>query len=1670
MNILKWVSIVGIAFITGCTPSGEDIGTSITKVPEPEVIASEVEYLAQTEKIAFDKMANATVTSKQESENTIPANAEFDLQFDNDVTKEYVINTFSIKPYKEIGVTEVTPKYYKLTVKNGLDEDQVYNIIERTTEGTTRWAFQTEKVFKVEYTYPENGGFVTETGTPEIRFNGKISKDTKLKDYISITPNINGEWKEMYSYNYHFEHSKHFDPKEIYEVTVKKGLKDEDGNVLKEDYTFSFAISNEEDIFAYLSVLNNYKPNNNIDLSLSLNLNLEKALSLKDAKIKIINLGSKEEFVKAIKNIESLEEVKKYYESKNYTVTFEKDIKNVIESEYNKAKSEEKYWYYEDVPLDLNLQIKEQGYYVAILDVNGTYSSSLFQVNDSTASCSTLAENNFMILYKGKGGNNNSVDVYLNNQKLGTTNEEGFLYLENFRKIASNIDKEVNYIEFYNEGTRLICDVSSQVHYMISGENPLNAYSRYNNGYIYVDRNSYKPGETVSFWGYAKNRKINVENATLKVTYNWSDELAVIPLKLSDVGTFEGEFVLDNVDKESSISFDLYIGDNLIAQRYIEVRDYELKQYNITIKPEKNEYIDGEEAVINITAETYDGTPLKNLDFEYAIGSNYYYYDKNSKKVDGKVTTDEYGMATIRVPLKLTKNSTNILSETVGVTILNTYIDGEQAREYFTVYPYKHYAIGNIKYIVDDNKYNLSFDEYLSLDKKTPANDSIKVVAKAFKTVRKVTGTRYNKYTKEMEDIVEYNQVAQTSYDKTFTVSIKNGKGEYSLDNYSTDKNSYYKFYAYLITDTGKELALTYDGQIYSYSYKTIFDDEQYEEIEYVDPIINEELTYTLVYETNNKLKVGDEVYFYLRDSEGRRLKDYSKFEFYTLVSSAEGNKIIKNKGERPHFTFTKEMGANCNTYTVCYDSLKAYSPTASYSTYYYYDYMYKNSYYRPSAEIKLCDEELSLKVDITFDKQAYEPKDVATIKIKVTDNGKGVKAGVNLSALDTAFIDANGEIDTNILSSLINNYYISSLSNDLNSNTRIASKQKGVNATMSMDSAMGLGMVEEAAIYDEEGGYNSEETRDDLKITAFFESVVTDDNGVAEIKVKMPDNITEWTIKAQAISNDFKAISEEKKIKVSKDFYVSLNFKDRYLVGENFAFNIKSFSKKYAGKDVTFDIQILDESGKVVEQGKVNAKAQDVLSYKVSKPIDTKGTYKIKITGTCSGIKDTLIDEIELVDSLLDATAREDLVLKVGDKIKIVSNKGYIYILNEDVAKILPTLFELQWMYGDDRNDLQVISSEAQRIFSNLLNGKEFEYGKKYLYDAEKTIFKVKDNASDDARLALRMLATKSISVSSEEVSDKVEVRLGENAALWAKVNMGSATLNELRNAKEDVKKNSSAYKVEDVLYLALAFADMGSTDEAIEVYNMCKSEVNDKDENQFELKIILAIKLNLKEVDDLYNSYIAKQDDMLPENYNFIKLYYVQNVLSKNFKKGEITLRVNGKDEVVEVNNVGLTRVLVNGKDDIELVAKTDNLSFMIEQYKPVDFTSISNKKYFVSKTYSNTNPKEGDMVEVSIVIDNKKLYDDGMKYGFKVEDGIPNNMTFVEYIYGKNTGGYLRKQDGQKLTINYWNPYDPKWNSSATKTTLKYKVRVTNGGEKYEPGTILVEYNNMIVDGMK
>ena len=71
----------------------------------------------------------------------------------------------------EYNTEKVSSQVYKLTLVDRLSEGEVYNVVEKTSEGIKRWAFQTKKKLDIEYTYPSDGGKLYTNSRIEIRLN-----------------------------------------------------------------------------------------------------------------------------------------------------------------------------------------------------------------------------------------------------------------------------------------------------------------------------------------------------------------------------------------------------------------------------------------------------------------------------------------------------------------------------------------------------------------------------------------------------------------------------------------------------------------------------------------------------------------------------------------------------------------------------------------------------------------------------------------------------------------------------------------------------------------------------------------------------------------------------------------------------------------------------------------------------------------------------------------------------------------------------------------------------------------------------------------------------------------------------------------------------------------------------------------------------------------------------------------------------------------------------------------------------------------------------------------------------------------------------------------------------------------------------------------------------------
>ncbi len=146
------------------------------------------------------------------------------------------------------------------------------------------------------------------------------------------------------------------------------------------------------------------------------------------------------------------------------------------------------------------------------------------------------------------------------------------------------------------------------------------------------------------------------------------------------------------------------------------------------------------------------------------------------------------------------------------------------------------------------------------------------------------------------------------------------------------------------------------------------------------------------------------------------------------------------------------------------------------------------------------------LNVEIEPSSEAYEPGDAASFTVRVTDSdGNPVTAEIGAALTDEAVLDLappNSAPQLDVFYQPTRNYVATHIS------------------------MVGLiDLLEDAYFPGGYGGGGGGDEggdgliRDDFEYTPLWESVVTDANGVAEVSVELPDNLTTWRFDARAVT-----------------------------------------------------------------------------------------------------------------------------------------------------------------------------------------------------------------------------------------------------------------------------------------------------------------------------------------------------------------------------------------------------------------------------------------------------------------------------------------------------------------------------------------------------------------------
>ncbi len=243
-------------------------------------------------------------------------------------------------------------------------------------------------------------------------------------------------------------------------------------------------------------------------------------------------------------------------------------------------------------------------------------------------------------------------------------------------------------------------------------------------------------------------------------------------------------------------------------------------------------------------------------------------------------------------------------------------------------------------------------------------------------------------------------------------------------------------------------------------------------------------------------------------------------------------------------------------------------------------------------TKINIDTKQKTLDVSVTTDKQIAGPGDEVTYTIETKDiNGKPVTADVSLAVVDKAVLALAPSNSAPMLDSF---YSTQSLS--VTTAVGIVSSADAFNAnyreTIPTGSAAGGGGGGEAGIIT---------VRQNFKDTAAFEAqVTTDKNGTAQVKVKLPENLTTWVADVRAVTADSRVGQTTSELVSTKPLFVSLQTPRFFVVGDQVTVGATIFnnSENALKVNVSLDAQGVDLKSKAAQAIEIEGKQQAYVTW----------------------------------------------------------------------------------------------------------------------------------------------------------------------------------------------------------------------------------------------------------------------------------------------------------------------------------------------------------------------------------------------------------------------------------------------------------------------------------------
>lgn len=1599
-----------------------------------------------------------SITAQKSSPAGIDPATAFTLTSQKPITLDYVKKNLSIRGEPAPNVSSTDKGAFTITPSQALKKNSLYFIDLKAEDGSVvSFAFQTIKDFTVIGSLPADmsSQVPVDTGI-ELYFSYKDIET--LQKYFEISPKADGRF-EMHGNTAVFIPKK-LTPGTVYRVTVKKGLPAANGSqTLQQDYSFSFETSPDPASTAnpdkgslmisgtWLDFSTFEKPVIPFDIYVPDNKDQKNVVVTAE----VYRFKDIAAFEQAIRDQEKVPTWAWYNRQKNMLDVSKMEKVQSFKQTFNLEGWKAKYMMMPEVLKD--------GYYVVVLSYEDLRAQAFIQSTDISSYFMEDKDTTLFWVNDLKTGSPiaNATVENLSMNKKGQTDARGLAELSREAVTAKEPVLDLFRITT-SDGRKALVNAG----YDYSGSNGYNSnQSGLQWRYLQTDRTLYKPNDVVEFWGFVKSRLDGSTPKDLTVELSQggyyypmdfkimsffmpflSKPLLIMDLKASE-GFFGGSMQLPSLDP-GGYTLNVKSGDKVVSSTYINVENYIKPQYKIDITADKKAIFTDEKITFTIQASFFEGTPVSNVPIRYTINE----WDGAHQ---GEGVTDSKGQ--FKVEYTPQYKSTMQGESYFGINVAASLPETGEVSQYLSFRVFANDLTLEPTGTIKDNKATITVKANTvvigTLNDDNQENDT---------TVgQPVSGHPVNL------SIYKY------SWEK-----IETGE-EYDFVNKVVRKTYEYKEKRELLT---QQALTTGANGIATYEFAA---DPKFEGYYQVQITAKDKAGKSLKYETglyNNELfKYPENDYNYIKtDKESYRSGEPVKVEFV----NSKGAKL----DYRTLFVESRNgiIGFDVNPVPVY---TKAFDATRS-PNYYVDGVMFTGKgYIQANSAIPYNSEEKKLTLKVETDKESYRPGETATIKITSVDqNGKPVKARVNISLVDEALLKLSGQninplaelysfIDSGITRrSNEQGYYpmvtysgVRGLSNG-NVKMEFSENQK------MMDQAAPAPMAS-AASFELGGGA----VRSDFKDTAGFETIELNDKGEGTLTLKLPDNVTSYSLAAAAIASDLHAGSEITTAKVTMPFFINDAISTDYLTGDKPYVGLTAYGQDLTeGETVDFEVTSKELPDYIQ---KASAKAFERVNLPLPKLAEGTYTFTFKARSK-SGKTDAIQRTVQVVSSY--QSIETSVLKKLTQGMTIDAGKSgltTLIITDESRGKIISELTGLAYGYGN-RLDQKLVANYAQKLIKEFVNSDEFWFEP---VDLDTASYKNQDGGygilpyseSDMKVSALLTPLLKDVTdVSSLKLyfynailsADKVNA-----AALFGLAALGEPVLVDLNSAKD-----TENLTFEEYMLLGMAYAQLGETSTATEIYNeRIKSQLERKDpyirvkisgndiDKSLEETALLAAYASLIDSPDADKLYAYVNNNYSKNVYSGVeKLLYLKDRLKKASTQAvSFVYSYDGKDYSVKLENGRSELITIPSVKarDFKVKAVTGNASVLSIFKAPLAGTASNDpditvkRKYFNAITGKETAtfaPNDIVKVEISYTINNKAI--DNV---YEISDYAPSGLKPLDNpsAYGvKADGWYYRNVDKQKVTFMVGKP-EPK----QTIKPLVYYARVSSPGEYTAEGTV-------------